>query len=130
MQGVILLGIGVLLAACAQGGTPGAGGSAPEYRKITPEEAKTVMDGQEPFVLVDVRTKEEYDGGHIPGALLLPDADIERLAPDMLPDKEAKILLYCRSGRRSELAARKLLEMGYTQVLDFGGILDWKYGIE
>ena len=93
---------------------------------LTPEEAKTRLDAGGDVILLDVRTQEEYDGGHIPGAVCLPNEDI---LPDLpLPfDKDAEILVYCRSGRRSAEAAEKLANMGYTNVADFGGILNWPY---
>jgi len=93
--------------------------------KITGEEAQEIMASGDPYLLVDVRTKEEYDTGHIEGAQLLPLDELETLAPDKLTDKEAVILLYCRSGNRSGQAADLLLALGYTQVYDFGGIIDW-----
>jgi phage shock protein E len=101
-----------------------------EYRKITPEEAKVRMDSGDEVLILDVRTREEYDEGHIPGAVLLPNEEIGREAPALLPDKGAEILIYCRSGRRSAEAANKLVALGYTGVYDFGGIIDWPYEIE
>lgn len=98
-----------------------------EYRKITPEEAKARMDSGEEVLILDVRTKEEYDAGHIPSAILLPNEEIGIEAPELLPDKDAQILIYCRSGRRSAEAAYKLVALGYTGVYDFGGIIDWPY---
>lgn len=101
-----------------------------EYIKITAEEAKEMIDrGGEEVVVVDVRTLEEFAAGHIENALLIPDYEVEEKAAVMLPDKEATILVYCRSGRRSEIASRKLISMGYINVYDFGGIIDWKYEI-
>ena len=97
--------------------------------KITPEEAKAILDAQDPFTLIDVRTQEEYDEGYIEGAILLPLGELETLAAEFLPDLNQKILVYCRSGNRSETASRLLGELGYTNVLDFGGILDWPYEI-
>ncbi len=94
-----------------------------EYKKITPEEALEMMDGT--AVILDVRTQEEYDEGHIDGAVLLVDTEIKSKAEDVLTDKSQKILVYCRSGRRSAQAAKELIAMGYTNVYDFGGILDW-----
>jgi rhodanese-related sulfurtransferase len=89
------------------------------------------MDGDEPYVIVDVRTKEEYDEGHIPGAVLLPLDDIDAAsAASVLPDKNVMLLVYCRSGRRSKLASEQLLALGYTDIREFGGILDWTYGTE
>lgn len=103
--------------------------SKASYIVITPEAAKTIMDSDEPYVLIDVRTKEEFETGHIPGATLLPLNLIPESALDVLPDLDQKILLYCRSGNRSETAARLLIDLGYTQVIDFGGIIDWPYEI-
>jgi phage shock protein E len=99
------------------------------YTKITAEEAWEMMQDGEAYILLDVRTPSEFDEGHIEGAILLPDFEITKKAESVLPDKNARILLYCRSGRRSAEAAKKLIEMGYTKVFDFGGILDWEYKI-
>ena len=96
------------------------------YLTLTPEAAKKRMDENQDAIILDVRTQEEYDGGHIPGAVCLPNEDIQADLP--LPfDKDAEILVYCRSGRRSAQAAEKLAAMGYTHVADFGGIQDWPY---
>jgi rhodanese-related sulfurtransferase len=100
-----------------------------EYKKITPDEAKTLIDGGE-YILLDVRTQEEYDEKHIAGAKLLPYDEISDKAETELPDKDAPILLYCRTGRRSKTAAETLIGLGYTNVLDFGGIVDWPYETE
>ena len=97
---------------------------------ITAEEAKKLMDSESGYVILDVRTQEEYDHGHIPGAVLIPDYEIEQAAQDMLPDKDQLILVYCRSGRRSKNAAQVLAELGYTNIKEFGGILDWPYEVE
>lgn len=98
-----------------------------EYRKITAEQAYEMMNTQE-VVIVDVRTQSEYDEGHIQNAVLIPNETIGSEPPTNLPDKNAIILVYCRSGRRSEEAARKLANLGYVSVYDFGGINDWTYG--
>lgn len=97
-----------------------------EYRKITPEEAKEMMDTQT-VTVVDVRTEEEYRTEHIPGAVLVPNEEISDRALEILTDQDAVILVYCRSGRRSKQAAKALLELGYQNVYDFGGIIDWPY---
>ena len=97
---------------------------------ITAEEAKKLMDSESSYVILDVRTQEEYDQGHIPGAVLIPDYEIEQAAQGMLPDKDQLILVYCRSGRRSKNAAQVLAELGYTNIKEFGGILDWPYEVE
>ena len=80
-------------------------------------------------VVVDVRTRAEYDGGHIENALLVPNESIGNEMPEALPDKGATLLIYCRSGRRSKEAAEKLLKQGYRNVYDFGGVIDWPYGL-
>ena len=98
-----------------------------EYRKITAEQAYEMMNTQE-VVIVDVRTQSEYDEGHIQNAVLIPNETIGSEPPTNLPDKNAIILVYCRSGRRSEEAARKLVNLGYVIIYDFGGINDWTYG--
>ena len=92
---------------------------------IDAEKAIEMMASGEPYVLVDVRTKAEYDEGHIEGALLLPLDQLETLAESQLKDKDATLLIYCRSGNRSAQASALLLELGYTQIFDFGGIMDW-----
>lgn len=96
------------------------------WTDLSAEEAKARLDENPDIILLDVRTQEEYDAGHIPGAVCLPNEDIQ---PDFpLPfEKDAEVLLYCHSGRRSAEAAEKLTGMGYTHVADFGGIQDWPY---
>lgn len=96
------------------------------YHKISAEETYEMMTSQE-VVVVDVRTREEYDGGHIENAVLVPNESIGSEMPEALPDKEATLLIYCRSGRRSKEAAQKLLALGYQNVYDFGGVIDWPY---
>lgn len=92
---------------------------------IDADKAIEMMASGDPYVLVDVRTEEEYAEGHIEGALLLPLDQLETLAEEKLPDKDATILIYCRSGNRSAQASVLLVELGYTQIYDFGGIMDW-----
>ena len=96
------------------------------YHKISAEEAYEMMVSQE-VVVVDVRTREEYDSGHIENAVLVPNEGIGSEMPEALPDKEATLLVYCRSGRRSKDAAQKLLALGCQSVYDFGGVIDWPY---
>ena len=100
------------------------------YMNITAQEAKEIMDTQEGYIILDARTQEEYDQGHIPGAILIPDTEIEERAEDVLTDKDQLILVYCRSGRRSKLASEILVELGYTNIREFGGIIDWPYETE
>ena len=99
------------------------------FLNIAAEEAKKLMDSEEGCIILDVRTREEYDQGHIPGAVLIPNTEIEAKAADLLPDKGQLILVYCRSGRRSKLAAQSLADLGYTNIREFGGILDWPYEV-
>ena len=100
------------------------------YQKITPVVVKERLDKGEKLIIIDVRTKEEYDSGHIPRSLLIPYDEMEATAASLLPDKNASIIVYCRSGRRSEIAAKSLVKLGYTNVADLGAISDWKYGLE
>ena len=95
------------------------------YRQISQEEAKSMMIRDDGHVIVDVRRRDEYDSGHIPGAILIPNESIGAEQPEQLPDKDQVILVYCRSGRRSKEAAQKLADMGYTNVYEFGGMIDW-----
>lgn len=100
------------------------------YESISAKEAKNLMDNESNYVILDVRTKSEYDSGHIPGAILIPEDEIKDTAENILKDKNQLILVYCRSGRRSKNAAKELTKMGYTNVKEFGGIIDWSYEIE
>ena len=100
------------------------------YMNITAQEAKAVMDSREDYVILDVREQEEYDEGHIPGAILIPHGQITEKAEQLLQDKDQLLLVYCRSGRRSKIAAESLVELGYTNIMEFGGIIDWPYEVE
>ena len=95
------------------------------YRQVSGQEAMDMMAGQEDYLILDVRTQAEYDGGHIPGAICLPNEDIGREDPPQLPLKDHLILVYCRSGNRSKQASDKLAALGYTNVVEFGGINTW-----
>jgi len=99
------------------------------YKKISPKEALSLMESDEDILILDVRTKEEYDEGYIKNALLLPYDEISKDSEILPPDKSKKILIYCRSGRRSEIAANTIIKLGYENVYDFGGINDWPYDI-
>ena len=87
------------------------------------------MDSGDAIIILDVRTQEEFDAGHIAGAILIPNETILDEQPELLPDLDAEILVYCRSGNRSAQSANKLLAIGYTNVYDFGGIIDWPYEV-
>ena len=123
---IFLLAV-MMLTACGQDKENDQGAV---YVNITAEEAKKIMDTEEGYVILDVREQDEYDAGHISGAILIPYTQIEAKANEMLPDKDQLILVYCRSGRRSKIAAEALAELGYTNIKEFGGILDWPYEVE
>lgn len=124
---IILLLAVMMFTACGQDKENDQGAV---YVNITAEEAKRIMDTEEGYVILDVREQDEYDAGHISGAILIPFTQIEAKANEMLPDKDQLILVYCRSGRRSKIAAEALAELGYTNIKEFGGILDWPYEVE
>ncbi len=100
---------------------------AAQFHQITPGEAKQRMEENPQVIVVDVRTPEEYKEKHIPQAVLIPNETITQTPPALLPDLNAEILVYCRTGVRSRQAAEKLAALGYTQVYDLGGIQDWPY---
>ena len=124
---VFLLLAVMLLTACGQDKENDQGAV---YVNITAEEAKQIMDTEEDYIILDVRTREEYDEGHIPGAIVISHEEIAEKAEGVLTDKNQRILVYCRSGRRSKLAAEALVELGYTNIKEFGGIIDWPYETE
>lgn len=120
----LLLTFLLLLTGC------GGSGSDSSYQQITQEEAKEMMDTEE-VIILDVREQDEYDSGHIPGAVLLPVNSIdETRAAQVIPTKDTTVLVYCRSGNRSRTASARLARLGYTQVYEFGGIRDWPYETE
>ena len=95
------------------------------YRQVTTEEAVNIMQTEENYVILDVRTAQEFASGHIPGAVLLPNETIGTEDIPLLPDQDQLILVYCRSGNRSKQAAEKLAQLGYTNIVEFGGINSW-----
>ena len=97
------------------------------YVQISQEEAKRLMDTESGYVIIDARTQEEFDEGHIEGAIMIPEYEIADRAEKELTDKNQLILVYCRSGRRSKIAAQALADLGYTNVKEFGGINTWEY---
>ena len=111
------------LTACSNMGNPAS------YEQISPAEAKEIMDAQKDYIIIDARTDEEFREGHISGAIMIPEYEIAKRAEKELPDKDALILVYCRSGRRSKIASEELVKLGYTNVKEFGGIIDWPYEI-
>lgn len=103
--------------------------SALGYEQISAKEAKEIMDSGVEYIIIDARTDEEFAQGHIEGAIMIPEYEIADRAEQELPDKDALILVYCRSGRRSKIASEELVNLGYTNVKEFGGIIDWPYEI-
>ena len=124
---IFLLLAVMMLTACGQDKENDQGAV---YMNITAEEAKQIMDNEEGYIILDVRTQEEYDQGHIPGAIVISHEEIAEKAEDVLTDKDQLILIYCRSGRRSKIATEALVELGYTNIKEFGGIIDWPYEVE
>jgi rhodanese-related sulfurtransferase len=125
MKKLILLFLAVMMfTACGQ---DNPNSQETVYMNITAQEAKQIMDSEEGYIILDTRTQEEYDEGHIPGAIVIPHDEITDRAEEELPDKDQLLLVYCRSGRRSKLAAEALVELGYTNIKEFGGIIDWPY---
>lgn len=103
------------------------GGNNATYEQITPQQVKEIMDTEQDYIIIDARTEEEFAEGHIENAILIPEYEIKDRAEKELPDKDALILVYCRSGRRSKIASEELARLGYTNVKEFGGIIDWPY---
>ena len=99
------------------------------YEQISASQAKAIMETEKDFVIIDARTEEEFSEGHIEGAIMIPEYEIAARAEKELDDKQQLILVYCRSGRRSKIASEELVKLGYTNVKEFGGIIDWPYEI-
>ena len=99
------------------------------YEQISQDEAKRIMDTEEGYIIIDARTEEEFSEGHIENAILIPEYEISDRAEKEIPEKDTMILVYCRSGRRSKIASDALVQLGYTNVKEFGGIIDWQYEI-
>lgn len=117
----------MLLAACGQ---DRGKKEAAAYMNITAQEAKKIMDTEQDYIVLDTRTQAEFDEKHIPGAIVISHDEITEMAESVLPDKNQLILVYCRSGRRSKLASEDLVKLGYTNIKEFGGIIDWPYETE
>jgi rhodanese-related sulfurtransferase len=117
-----------LASGCSAGGSPDGDSTVASYHKVSASQAKSMMDEAQEFTLVDVRTANEYTTERIAGAILIPVDSIKDRAAVELPDKGALIFVYCRAGNRSATASRALVSLGYTNVYDMGGIIDWPYG--
>ena len=118
----MLLLLSVALTGCA---APAPESQANTYRRITMPEAVEMMEKEENYIILDVRTRQEYAAGHIPGAIVIPNETIGTEDIPQLPDKDQLIMVYCRSGNRSKQASDKLVKLGYTNIVEFGGIIDW-----
>ena len=125
----VLIGAVLIFTGCTSSDSNTADKPA-SYTHISQEEAREMMAADDGHVIVDVRRQDEYNEGHIPGAVLIPNESIGTEPPEALPDPEQIILIYCRSGNRSRQAAQKLADMGYTNIYEFGGITDWTGPIE
>ena len=118
----ILLMMTLLLTGCA---VPKPATEANTYRRITMQEAVEMMEKEENYIILDVRTHEEFAAGHIPGAIVIPNETIGTEEISQLPDHDQLIMIYCRSGNRSKQASDKLVKLGYTNIIEFGGINSW-----
>ena len=119
----LVLAAALLLSGCTA--SPEESGGKINYQQVTAAEAVSLMDTEEEYIILDVRTREEYENEHIPGAICIPNETIVAKEIPELPDKNQLILVYCRSGNRSKQAAEKLAALGYTNIVEFGGIIDW-----
>ena len=119
----------MLLISLSLFGMTSCGDTPITYEQITPQEAKNIMDTETDYIIIDARTTEEFAQGHIENAILIPEYEIAERAEKELQDKNQLILVYCRSGRRSKIASDELVKLGYTNVKEFGGIIDWPYDI-
>lgn len=122
--------INVLLISLSLFSITACSGTSATYEQISSQQAKNLMDTGSDYIVLDTRTEEEFAEGHIPNAILIPHYEIAQRAEKELPDKDQLILVYCRSGNRSKQASRVLADLGYTNVKEFGGIIDWEYEIE
>lgn len=118
--------IPILLSALMLTGCAGADNQTNSYLRISMDEAAAMMEQESGYIILDVRTPEEFAEKHIPNAINIPNENIGTGEISALPDKDQLIMVYCRSGRRSKEAAEKLVALGYTNIVEFGGIIDWK----
>ena len=122
---VIALTAVLILTGCGSSAEDKTVGDKKTYRQVSPEEAAAMMEEETDYIILDVRTQEEYEAAHIPGAICIPNETIGTGDIPELPDKDQLILVYCRSGNRSKQASEKLAKQGYTNIVEFGGINSW-----
>ena len=125
LPAVIALTAVLILTGCGSSADDKTAGDKKTYRQVSPEEAAAMMEEETDYIILDVRTQEEYETAHIPGAICIPNETIGTEDIPELPDKEQLILVYCRSGNRSKQASEKLVNQGYTNIVEFGGINSW-----
>jgi len=126
----IIAALVFLLAVSGCASEEASGGKEESYMRINAEKAKEMMENLEEFVLLDARTEEEFSEGHIPGAIVIPHDEIFERAEAEIPEKDVPVFVYCRSGNRSKTASKALFDLGYSEIYEFGGIIDWPYEIE
>ena len=122
---VITMLAALIFTGCGSSADDKTAGDKKTYRQVSPEEAAAMMEEESDYIILDVRTQEEYETAHIPGAICIPNETIGTEDIPELPDKEQLILVYCRSGNRSKQASEKLAKQGYTNIIEFGGINSW-----
>ena len=125
LPAVIAMTAVLILTGCGSSADDKTVGDKKTYRQVSPEEAAAMMKEESDYIILDVRTQEEYETAHIPGAICIPNETIGTGDIPELPDKEQLILVYCRSGNRSKQASEKLAKQGYTNIVEFGGINSW-----
>ena len=125
LPAVIALTAVLILTGCGSSADDKTVGDKKTYRQVSPEEAAAMMEEETDYIILDVRTQEEYENAHIPGAICIPNETIGTEDIPQLPDKDQLILVYCRSGNRSKQASEKLAKQGYTNIVEFGGINSW-----
>ena len=125
LPAVIVLTAVLILTGCGSSADDKTAGDKKTYRQVSPEEAAAMMEEESDYIILDVRTQEEYETAHIPGAICIPNETIGTGDIPELPDKDQLILVYCRSGNRSKQASEKLAKQGYTNIVEFGGINSW-----
>ena len=125
-KSICLALLALMMIACGCGGEASSSeGSKGTFRQVTPDEGRKMMEESSGYIIVDVRTQKDYTAGHIQNAICIPNESIDKTPPAELADKNQEIFVYCRSGRRSKEAAQKLANMGYTNIVEFGGIISW-----
>ena len=127
---MIFIIILIMFTGCERGDSMKNTEKQPDFRQISMQEGMELMENDSDYIILDVRRTDEFEEGHIPGAVNIPNETIGTEEIEQLPDKNQTIYVYCRSGNRSKQASKKLAELGYTNVVEFGGIIDYSGEIE